>query len=188
VNYSGITLRNGIGVFWMDRNRQYSQNDDASSVERVSTAQLQHLVHLLDMSDVSEIEVKRPQERMRLVLRKVKANGQHSAADYQGLVSSLNGAAGVEQESSAPSVDTRHPVIAPLVGIFHSWAKPKGKPVVVIGDRVKLGQLVGTIQSLNVLSEVESPVAGRVVELLVQDGQPVEYGQHLVIIDTSEEG
>jgi biotin carboxyl carrier protein len=125
---------------------------------------------------------------MRLVLRKVKASGQHSAGDYQGLASSLNGATSVESESSAASVDTRHAVVAPLVGTFRSWAKPKGKPVVAIGDRVKIGQLVGTIQSLNVLSEVESPVAGRVVELLAQDGQPVEYGQHLVIIDTSEEG
>jgi len=79
-------------------------------------------------------------------------------------------------------------VVAPLVGVFHSWAKPKGKPVVVVGDHVKIGQMVGTIQSLNVISEVESPVAGRVAELLVLDGQPVEYGQPLVVIDTLEEG
>jgi biotin carboxyl carrier protein len=49
---------------------------------------------------------------------------------------------------------------------------------------VKAGQLVATIQSLNVINEVESPVEGRVVEILVQDGQPVEYGQPLMMIDT----
>jgi biotin carboxyl carrier protein len=55
---------------------------------------------------------------------------------------------------------------------------------VAVGDRVKEGQLVGTIQSLNVLNEVETSVAGRVVEIHVQDGQPVEYGQLLMTIDT----
>jgi acetyl-CoA carboxylase biotin carboxyl carrier protein len=172
----------------MNSNRRYSRDNDVSSAEQVSTAQLQHLVRLLDKSDVSEIEVKRPQERMRLVLKKVKANAQASVSENQVLASSLNGATSAEQEFPAASMDIQHTVTAPLVGIFHSWAKPKGKPVVAIGDRVKIGQLVGTIQSLNVISEVESLVAGRVVELLVQDGQPVEYGQPLVVIDTSEEG
>ena len=55
-----------------------------------------------------------------------------------------------------------------------------------VGDRVKAGQLVATIQSLNVLNEVESPIAGRVTELLVQDGQAVEYGQPLMVIDNKE--
>ena len=175
----------------MDGNRQYSQEPSVGKSghsEQVDTAQLQHLVHLLDESDVSELEVKRPQERMRLVLRKVKATTQHASDEYQVPAASLNGTALVEHEDAVASADTRHTVIAPLVGIFHSWAKPKGKPVVAIGDSVKIGQMVGTIQSLNVTSEVESPVAGRVAELLVQDGQPVEYGQHLVIIDSSEEG
>ena len=171
----------------MNSNRQYSHSNNASSVEQISTAQLQRLVRVLDESDVSEIEVKRPQEGMRLVLRKAKANTQQATSDYQVLASSVNGATSAAHESSA-AVDPEHTVTAPLVGIFHSWAKPKGKPVVAVGDHVKVGQLVGTIQSLNVISEVESPVAGRVVELLVQDGQPVEYGQHLVVIDMSEEG
>jgi acetyl-CoA carboxylase biotin carboxyl carrier protein len=171
----------------MDGNRQYSQEplEKSEHFERVDTTQLQRLVHLLDESDVSELEVKRPQEGVRLVLRKVKATAQHATDEYQVLASSLNGTASMEQEDA---VDTKHIVIASLVGIFHSWAKPKGKPVVAIGDRVKIGQVVGTIQSLNVTSEVESPVAGRVTELLVQNGQPVEYGQHLLIIDSSEEG
>ena len=172
----------------MDSNKPYSARSDAPSVEQISTAQLQRLVHLLDESDVSEIQVKRPQQGMRLVLRKAKADMPPSVGDYQVLASYLNGETNGAHEPSATAVDAQHPVIAPLVGIFHSWAKPKGKPVVAIGDPVKVGQLVGTIQALNVISEVESPVAGRVAELLVQDGQPVEYGQHLVIIDTSEEG
>jgi len=78
-------------------------------------------------------------------------------------------------------------VVATLVGIFHTWSRPKGNALVAVGDLVKIGQPVGTIQSLNVINEVESLVAGKVVEITVQDGQPVEYGQPLMIIDTVEE-
>jgi biotin carboxyl carrier protein len=53
---------------------------------------------------------------------------------------------------------------------------------------VKVGQLVGAIQSLNIIYEVETHVGGRVVEILVQDGQPIEYGQPLMMIDDTEEG
>jgi oxaloacetate decarboxylase alpha subunit/acetyl-CoA carboxylase biotin carboxyl carrier protein len=101
----------------MDNKRQYSHDND-TAVGQVSTAQLRRLVHLLDESDVSEIEVKRPQERMRLVLRKVKADASHAVGDYQVLTSSLNGATGVQQESSATPADSQSAVNAPLVGIF----------------------------------------------------------------------
>jgi acetyl-CoA carboxylase biotin carboxyl carrier protein len=86
--------------------------------------------------------------------------------------------------------ETRHYITSHLVGVFHSWAKPRGGALVAVGDHVKVGQLVATIESLNVINDVESPFAGRVVEMLVQEGQSVEYGQKLMVIDisTEEEG
>ncbi|HTK10645.1 MAG TPA: biotin/lipoyl-containing protein [Ktedonobacteraceae bacterium] len=147
--------------------------------EHISIAQLQQLVRLLDNTEVSEIEIKRAASGTRLVLRKARlTEGQ---AHFQGV-----GQEEEEVEAVAP-VETKHTVVAPLVGIFHTWAKPKGKALVSVGDRVKVGQLVGTIQSLNVINEVESALTGRVTELLVQDGQAVEYGQPLLVVDTSEE-
>jgi len=146
--------------------------------EHISIAQLQQLVRLLDNSEVSEIEVKRVASGTRLVLRKARL------AEAQMLFSTSIHE--VEEDVVAP-VETKHTVVAPLVGIFHSWAKPKGKALVSVGDRIKVGQLVGTIQSLNVINEVESALAGRIIELLVQDGQAVEYGQPLLVIDSAEE-
>ncbi len=84
-------------------------------------------------------------------------------------------------------VETKHYITSHLVGIFHTWAKPRGGALVAVGDRVNVGQLVATIESLNVINEVESSFAGRVVEILVLEGQSVEYGQKLMIIDTSAE-
>ena len=174
----------------MDGNREYSHNTKANTyegneiAERVSVKQLQRLVHLLDGSDVSEIEVKCADTGMRLVLRKAKAHPQTGTGDYQ-FPPVL--AASAESAVVTTPVEKKHTVTASLVGIFHSWAKPKAPSLINVGDRVKVGQVVGTIQSLNVLNEVESLVAGRVVEIFVQDGQPVEYGQPLMAIDSSEE-
>jgi acetyl-CoA carboxylase biotin carboxyl carrier protein len=158
----------------------------------ISVEQLQHLVQLLDRSDVSELEFRRPEEGMRLLLRKVKPSENNG---HQG------GAAFVSQTIVTPSdnsltvpislpTETKHSITSHLVGVFHVWAKPRGGALVAVGDRVKVGQLVGTIESLNVINEVESSFAGRVVEIFVQEGQSVEYGQKLMTIDTSakEEG
>jgi acetyl-CoA carboxylase biotin carboxyl carrier protein len=175
----------------MDKKKDYVYEDlteEPHHQAHVSVAQLKHLVHLLDESDVSEVEVRRPQDGLRLVLRKVRTEQKQSTGELHVQTPSPNGASEVEHEASASAVDTKHIITAPLVGVFHTWAKPKGKPVVTVGEHVKVGQMVGTIQSLNVISEVESPFAGRVMEFFATDGQPVEYGQQLVIIDSSEEG
>jgi acetyl-CoA carboxylase biotin carboxyl carrier protein len=158
------------------RYETHAQEED--TVESISIKQLQRLIHLLDTSDVAEIEVKRIEEGTRLVLRKAKAAEGTQVPHFED--------SELPDAEEKPS-DAKHIVAAPLVGIFHTWSRPKGAALVAVGDQVKIGQPVGTIQSLNVINEVESLVAGRVIEITVQDGQPVEYGQPLMTIDTVEE-
>ena len=167
-----------------------AQQDAASSQHVISIEQLRRLVRALDGSDVSELELQREADGIYLALRKVKA-GEMSFPSENGLVvAASNGLAPTfAAEAPAPQekeTPAEHKILAPLVGTFHVWAKPRGGALVAVGDRVKAGQLVATIQSLNVLNEVETSAAGRVVEVHVQDGQPVEYGQLLMTIDTSE--
>ena len=162
-----------------------SRANDSTRV--ISIEQLQHLVRLLDSSDVSELELKRAAEGIRLVLRKVKLPENSDQSLGSQYVRPTSNAADDVAPAASPK-ETEHKVVAPFVGTFHVWAKPKGGTLVAVGDRVKAGQLVGTIQSLNVLNEVETSVAGRVVEIFVQDGQPVEYGQLLMTIDGSAGG
>jgi acetyl-CoA carboxylase biotin carboxyl carrier protein len=174
----------------MDHNRQYPYkvetdfDEDTSAAQQVSVDQLRRLVRLLDESDVSEIEVKRAQEGMHLVLRKAKMQVGSEAGEYAVLTAGESNSSGSSLQTG--TADAKHTIVAPLVGIFHTWGKPTGSPVIALGDRIRVGQLVGTIQSLNVINEVESTIAGRVVEILAQDGQPVEYGQPLVVLDSSE--
>ena len=182
----------------MDGNRYISPMGDAESGDLYSVQeeqsagvigieQLQRLVRLIDQSSVSELELKHAEGGTRLVLRKAKVpeNGESSngtLASTQFVIPTRDAEA-----EPAPS-EIEHKIVAHLVGTFHVWAKPRGGTLVVVGDRVKVGQLVGTIESLNVFNEVESPVAGRVVEIFVQEGQPVEYGQLLMTIASSTQG
>ena len=166
------------------------EQDAATSHSVISIEQLQRLVRALDNSDVSELELQREADGVYLALRKVKASEMNVSPEGALMVAASNGlATSASAETAAPKekeVETQHKIVAPLVGTFHVWAKPRGGTLVAVGDRVKAGQLVGTIQSLNVLNEVETSVAGRVIEVHVQDGQPVEYGQVLMTIDMAE--
>ncbi len=120
-----------------------SRANDSTRV--ISIEQLQHLVRLLDSSDVSELELKRAAEGIRLVLRKVKLPENSDQSPGSQYVRPTSNAADNVAPAASPK-ETEHKVVAPFVGTFHVWAKPKGGTLVAVGDRVKAGQLVGTIQ------------------------------------------
>jgi acetyl-CoA carboxylase biotin carboxyl carrier protein len=141
-----------------------------SSEEFLSIDELKRLIQMLDQSDIMELEVKSLGKQERLVLRKTHNTIQMATQSASAEISPVEN-------------DGLYTITASLVGIFHHWSISKERPLVAIGDRIKEGQHVGMIEVLHIPSEVESPVAGRVVEFLVADGQPVEYGQALIIID-----
>lgn len=165
-------------------------NEPSESASEISLDLLQRLIHLLDRSDVSELELKRPEEGTCLVLRKAMSSDSNGHQEAPSLHSQVSVAPPDTRltDSATVAVETKHSIFSHLVGIFHAWAKPRGGTLVAIGDRVKVGQLVATIESLNVINDVEAPFAGRVVEILVQEGQPVEYGQKLMVIESTVEG
>jgi acetyl-CoA carboxylase biotin carboxyl carrier protein len=161
-------------------NNEVSKDEKAAIVSVISIEQLRRLVRLLDSSNISELELRRAEEGTHLVLRKAKVP---ESANSQTAVPVVP----IPAVPLEPPTEKIHDVVAPLVGTFHTWLKPKGGALVAVGDCVKAGQLVGTIESLNMLNEVETGVAGRVVEIFVQEGQPVEYGQVLMTIESTEE-
>ena len=141
-----------------------------SSEEFLSIDELKRLIQMLNQSDLTELEVKSLRKQERLVLRKTHTTVQTATQSASAETSPVENAG-------------LYTITASLVGIFHHWSISKERSLVAVGDRIKEGQHVGMIEVLHIPSEVESPVAGRVVEFLVADGQPVEYGQALIIID-----
>ncbi|HET8628150.1 MAG TPA: acetyl-CoA carboxylase biotin carboxyl carrier protein [Thermomicrobiales bacterium] len=76
------------------------------------------------------------------------------------------------------------PVVAPLVGVFYRSGSPGAKPFVEVGDTVERGQVVGIVEAMKVMNEVTSDYRGTVAEILVENGDAVQYEQRLMLIDT----
>ena len=74
---------------------------------------------------------------------------------------------------------------APIVGTFYRASSPTAEPYVAEGDTLKEGQILGIIEAMKLMNEIESKVSGRLVKIVVENGQPVEYGQPLFLIDPS---
>ena len=75
------------------------------------------------------------------------------------------------------------PINSPLVGTFYKSSKPDEPPFINIGDEIKKGDIICIIEAMKIFNEIEAETSGRVIEILVEDGTPVEYDQPLVIID-----
>ncbi|WP_034346183.1 acetyl-CoA carboxylase biotin carboxyl carrier protein [Deinococcus misasensis] len=86
---------------------------------------------------------------------------------------------------AAPAEDTSKlvPVKAPIVGTFYSSSSPDATPYVQVGDRVQVGQVLCIVEAMKLMNEIESEVAGIVRKILVNNAQPVEYGQDLFLIE-----
>jgi acetyl-CoA carboxylase biotin carboxyl carrier protein len=100
-------------------------------------------------------------------------------------VAGAPGAAGPATAAGPAAAENRHAVLAPLVGTFYRTPNPGAKPFVEVGTRVQRGQAVGIVEAMKLMNEVVADVAGVVVEILVENGQPVQYEQPLLVIDTT---
>ncbi|WFE40612.1 biotin/lipoyl-containing protein [Micromonospora sp. WMMD998] len=92
--------------------------------------------------------------------------------------------------AQATSTAERPTVRAPVVGTFYRAAEPGAEPYVTVGDLVRPGQVIGIVEAMKLMNEVTAGQAGRVVEVLVPDGKPVEYDQPLIALDpvTGQDG
>jgi biotin carboxyl carrier protein len=143
----------------------------------IAINELLRLVRLVDQSDVVELEVRHNQKNGRLTLRKFRPAESSSPQDVpQGEASP------VATQAADSTEQARYTITAPCVGIFQNLPKAKDQPPIAVGSMVQEGQYIGAIRSLNIPTEVEAPAAGEVIEVLVQDGQPVGYGQPLMTI------
>ena len=122
--------------------------------------------------------------RVQIALGDFKIEVERSGATIVAAapVAAGAGVAGGEAPAAAPGV---LPVVAPLVGVFYHASSPGSKPFVQVGDRVERGQVVGIVEAMKVMNEVTSDYRGVVTEILVDNGEAVQYEQQLLLIDTS---
>jgi acetyl-CoA carboxylase biotin carboxyl carrier protein len=143
---------------------------------------IRELADLLKETELTEIEIEQDDFRVRISRAGTPAAMQVYAEPHRAVASPA-----VEKPASAPSLadPARHPgcVPSPMVGTAYRAAGPGASPFVEVGTEVRIGQTILIVEAMKHMNEVAAPRAGRVVEILVEDGQPVEYGEPLMIIE-----
>ena len=136
-------------------------------------AQIEELAVLLREHPISEIEVSRQGSRIRL--KKGAAVVMAAAPNAVDASSSASPADGKPAaETSTVAVDTSILLSSEMVGLFHHAVPP-----LRVGSTIKEGQIVGNVESMKLMNEVKSEVAGQVAEVLIEEGEPVDYGRQL---------
>jgi acetyl-CoA carboxylase biotin carboxyl carrier protein len=102
---------------------------------------------------------------------------------HQHAASTNHAADASEMADGAETILNGQPVTSPMVGTFYYAASPKDPPYVQEGDTIQPGDRVGIVEAMKMMNEIESEVAGRIARILVKNGQPVEYGQALMIVE-----
>jgi acetyl-CoA carboxylase biotin carboxyl carrier protein len=141
------------------------------------------LIELLEESGIAEIEINEGEESVR-----ISRYGSGSAAPVQYATAPVAApapaaAAPVAEESSADAIPSGHSVDSPMVGTYYGAASPGAKNFINVGDTVAEGETVCIIEAMKILNQIEADKSGVVKAILVENGQPVEFGQPLVIIE-----
>lgn len=139
------------------------------------------LIDLVQQSGIDELEISEGEEKVRISRGRPAGPAPAAMAPAQVVVPVAEAApAAVPAEPAAPE---GHAIKSPMVGTFYRSAAPGSKPFVEIGQAVKAGDTVCIIEAMKLLNEIEADQDGIIKTILAENGQPVEYGQPLIILE-----
>jgi acetyl-CoA carboxylase biotin carboxyl carrier protein len=148
------------------------------------------LIELLDESGIAEIEITEGEEAVRISRYPTGAVAAPPPISYPAApavhavpTAMAPGHAAEPAPAAAPPDEDGYAVNAPMVGTFYAASSPGAAPYVQVGDRVSEGDTLCIIEAMKMMNQIEADVSGVVKSIRVQDGDPVEYGQTLFVID-----
>ena len=144
---------------------------------------LKTLIDLVETSGIAELEIQEGEERVRIT--RAPLQGQQTVMFQPAPAAAIAPAAPLPAapvaEIVAP-VDEGHAVKSPMVGTFYRSASPGAAPFVEIGDTVAQGDTLCIVEAMKLMNEIEADASGTIKAILVENGQPVEFGQPLFVI------
>jgi acetyl-CoA carboxylase biotin carboxyl carrier protein len=152
---------------------------------------IKKLIELLEESGIAEIEIKEGEEAVRISRMPTGSAALHGMPTYAmpmhaQIAAPAPAAVSAPAAIEAPAARQRaneHVVTAPMVGTFYSAASPGSKAFVEIGDEVKVGQTLCIIEAMKMMNQIESDKGGRVTSIMARNGDPVEFGQPLFVVE-----
>ncbi|MEJ2128205.1 MAG: acetyl-CoA carboxylase biotin carboxyl carrier protein [Woeseiaceae bacterium] len=141
------------------------------------------LIELLDESGIAEIEITEGEESVR-ISRYAQAAPAAPAPAPVAVAAPAPAAPAAEAPAAAAEPDEEGFLVsAPMVGTFYAASSPGAAPYVQVGDRVNEGDTLCIIEAMKMMNQIEADVSGVIKSIRVQNGEPVEYGQTLIVID-----
>jgi acetyl-CoA carboxylase biotin carboxyl carrier protein len=159
------------------------QPEDKSAPKFTSddSALIRELALLLDETSLTEIEIERAGLRLR-VARNISIAAS-IPANVQAPASAPAAAAPLSAPATAAAAEHPGAVPSPMVGTAYLSSEPGARPFIEVGSKVAVGQTLLIIEAMKTMNQIPSTRAGTVTQILVEDGQPVEFGEPLVIIE-----
>lgn len=147
--------------------------------------EIEHIVKFISGTDIVEFELERPNGKL-----KVKRNiGRPEIVEIKPVAAAPSVATAAEQkleeQKEAAKNEKLKQITSPMVGTFYRAPSPDVQSFVEVGGTVKKGQIVCIIEAMKLMNEIESEFNGKVVSILIENGQPVEYGEPLFVIETA---
>jgi len=150
---------------------------------RVDVELVRQLATLLDETNLTEIEVEDNDRRIR-VAREVHAAAPVSYAAPPAVAAPAAApVASAPAVESAPAASSANAVKSPMVGTVYLAANPEAKPFIAVGQKVAAGDTLVIIEAMKVMNPITAPSAGTVSAILIENGQPVEFDQALVVVE-----
>ncbi|WP_339799603.1 acetyl-CoA carboxylase biotin carboxyl carrier protein [uncultured Marinobacter sp.] len=148
---------------------------------------IKKLIELLEESDVEEIEIQEGEDSVRISRRREQPAGMgmayaHYAPPQQQAPAPTAAPALAASEPEAPAAPSGHVVKSPMVGTFYRSPSPTAASFVEVGQSVKVGEVICIIEAMKMMNQIEADKSGTITEILVENGQPVEFDQPLFII------
>lgn len=151
--------------------------------------QIQDLIRLVNKSDLTEVQLE--EKDFKLKIKRERPSGEvvvaHSAPAAAPAPQQAPQTAAPQPEADAPkeahAADNLHTVVSPMIGTFYRKPAPDKPVYVKVGDTVEKGQTLCIIEAMKLFNEIEAETSGKIVKILVEDAQPVEYEQGLFLID-----
>ncbi|HEV2229107.1 MAG TPA: acetyl-CoA carboxylase biotin carboxyl carrier protein [Steroidobacteraceae bacterium] len=151
---------------------------------------IKKLIELLEESGIAEIEIKEGEEAVRISRMAAPGTGAqpatqmvHAAAPAAAVPSRLTELQAAAEGAAGKPKPNEHVITAPMVGTFYAAPSPGAKPFVEIGDEVKVGQVLCVIEAMKMMNQIEADKAGRIASIMARNGDPVEFGQPLFVIE-----
>lgn len=143
------------------------------------------LMELLEESGMAEIEIKEGEESVKI--SRYGASPAPSLMPAQSLVPqqpvSTPAPVATSPVVTAENQTSDQSIVSPMVGTFYSAPSPTAKPFVTIGQKINQGDTVGIIEAMKIMNQIEADQSGTVTEILIKDGEAVEFGQPLIVVE-----